>query len=110
MIKKYKIIASALFFSSFAYNVQAFDGKSNPSFISEIKTGIVAHDVGFSGNQKEEGIDSSFEFLFREINYNLFWLGTPRPHIGATINMGGDTSQAYTGVTWNYKLSKKMFH
>ena len=54
-------------------------------------------------------MDSTFEFLFREINYNLFWLGKPRPHIGATINMGGDTSQAYAGFTWDYKLPKRMF-
>ena len=90
-------------------SMYAFDKKSNPSFITEVKTGIVAHDAGIFGRQKEEGLDSTFEFLFREINYNLFWLGKPRPHIGATINMGGDTSQAYAGVTWDYKLPKRMF-
>jgi len=109
MIKKYKVIASALFLASIGINAQAFDNKTSVSFISEVKTGFANHDVGFFGSQKEDGIDSSFEFLFREINYNLLWLGTPRPHIGATINMTGDTSQAYAGVTWGYKLPKRMF-
>ena len=109
MIKKYKVIVSALFLASIGINAQAFDNKTSVSFISEVKTGFANHDVGFFGRQKEDGIDSSFEFLFREINYNLLWLGTPRPHIGATINMTGDTSQAYAGVTWDYKLPKRMF-
>ena len=109
MIKKYKVIVSALFLASIGINAQAFDNKTSVSFISEVKTGFANHDVGFFGSQKEDGIDSSFEFLFREINYNLLWLGTPRPHIGATINMTGDTSQAYAGVTWDYKLPKRMF-
>ena len=109
MIKKYKVIVSALFLASIGINAQAFDNKTSVSFISEVKTGFANHDVGFFGRQKEDGIDSSFEFLFREINYNLLWLGTPRPHIGSTINMTGDTSQAYAGVTWGYKLPKRMF-
>ena len=109
MIKKYRIFILSLFFSFFAYNAYGFDSKNNVSFISEVKTGIAAHDVGFFGRQKEDGLVSSFEFLFREINYNLFLLGTPRPHIGAHINMSGNTSQAYAGLTWGYKLPKKMF-
>lgn len=109
MILKIKIIVFALFFSIFLYKAEAFNNKNDASFISEVKTGIVAHDVGFFGRQKEDGLDSSFEFLFRRINYNLLWLGKPKPHIGATINMGGDTSQGYAGLTWNYKLPKKMF-
>ena len=109
MIKKYKVIVSALFLASIGINAQAFDNKTSVSFISEVKTGFANHDVGFFGRQKEDGIDSSFELLFREINYNLLWLGTPRPHIGSTINMTGDTSQAYAGVTWGYKLPKRMF-
>jgi len=109
MINKSKIAIFATFVSIFGCNVYAFDDKTNASLITEIKTGIVAHDVGFLGSQKEDGLVTSFEFLFRKINYNLFWLGTPRPHIGANINMSGDTSQAYTGLTWTYKLPKKMF-
>ena len=109
MIKKCRIFILSLFLSFFAYNAHAFDSKNNISFISEVKTGIAAHDVGFFGRQKEDGLVSSFEFLFREINYNLLWLGTPRPHIGANINMSGNTSQAYAGVTWGYKLPKRMF-
>ena len=109
MINKLKIFVIIFSFFIIAHNAFAFDKKGKASFITEIKTGVVAHDVGIFGRQKEKGLDSTFEFLFRKINYNLFWLGKPRAHVGATINMGGDTSQAYAGVTWDYKLPKRMF-
>ena len=95
MINKTFFLYGLLFFTFFIQNGNAFDKKGNSSFITEVKTGIVQHDAGVFGRQKEEGLDSTFEFLFRPINYNLFWLGKPRPHLGATINMSGDTSQAY---------------
>ena len=109
MINKLKIIIIAFSFFSVTNNAFTFDKKGSPFFLNEVKTGVVAHDAGIFGRQKEKGLDSSFEFLFRNINYNLFWLGKPRPHIGATINMGGDTSQAYAGFTWDYKLPKRLF-
>ena len=109
MINKLKIFVIIFSFFIIAHNAFAFDKKGSASFITEIKTGVVEHDAGIFGRQKEKGLDSTFEFLFRKINYNLFWLGKPRPHVGATINMGGDTSQAYAGVTWDYKLPKRMF-
>ena len=109
MINKLKIFVITIFLCGLTNNAYTFDKKGSSSFINEIKTGVVAHDVGFFGTQKEEGLDSTFEFLFRKIDYNLFWLGKPRPHIGATINMGGDTSQAYAGFTWDWKLPKRMF-
>ena len=109
MINKLKIFVITIFLCVLTNNAYTFDKKGSSSFINEIKTGVVAHDVGFFGTQKEEGLDSTFEFLFRKIDYNLFWLGKPRPHIGATVNMGGDTSQAYAGFTWDWKLPKRMF-
>ena len=109
MFYKLKFLVTLFVSSMILTNVYAFDEKSKCYFISEVKTGVVGHYVGFFGRQTEEGLDSTFEFLFRKINYNLFWLGTPRPHLGATINMNGDTSQAYGGVTWDYKLPKRMF-
>ena len=109
MVKKLKIFLLVLIFILKTPHIFAFDKKGSASFINEVKTGIVGHDVGVFGRQKEEGLNSTFEFLFQKINYNLLWLGKPRPHVGATINMGGDTSQAYAGVTWDYKLTKKMF-
>lgn len=110
MLNKLKIfLLTFVFVFTTIGGISAFDKKGTSSFITEVKTGVVQHDAGIFGRQKEGGLDSTFEFLFREINYNLFWLGKPRPHFGATINMGGDTSQAYAGVTWDYKLPKRMF-
>ena len=109
MIKNVKILLVSFLLIFLVNTSYAFDKKGTSSFITEVKTGVVAHDIGLFGRQKESGLDSTFEFLFRKIDYNLLWLGKPRPHIGATINMGGDTSQAYAGITWDYKLPLRMF-
>ena len=69
MNKKLKIFLLTLVFAITTGSIYAFDKKGNTSFITEVKTGIVAHDAGIFGRQKEEGLDSTFEFLFREINY-----------------------------------------
>ena len=71
MIKKFKFFYVLLLFIFINNDLYSFDKKGNASFISEIKTGVVAHDIGLFGRQKEEGLDSTFEFLFRKIDYNL---------------------------------------
>jgi len=71
MNNKLKIFLLTLVFAITTGSMYAFDKKSNPSFITEVKTGIVAHDAGIFGRQKEEGLDSTFEFLFRNyLSYN----------------------------------------
>ena len=33
----------------------------------------------------------------------------PRPHVGGSVNFGGDTSFAYAGLTWTYDLTSWLF-
>jgi len=33
----------------------------------------------------------------------------PRPHVGGSVNAGGDTSFAYAGLTWTYDLTSWLF-
>ena len=76
-----------------------------PWWLSELKAGVLIHDVGVFGRSEEDTNAN----LNGEILFNLkgrVWrrLLAPRPHVGVEINTGGDTSQAYTGLTWDFNL------
>jgi len=68
----------------------------------ELKLGVMAHDIGILGHQKEDGVDGNAEVLWLSPKW-LSWLGSPRPHVGTHINTHGDTSQIYGGLTWTYE-------
>jgi lipid A 3-O-deacylase len=76
--------------------------------VSEMKLGVLAHDVGFLGDHIETGSDVNFEMLFTP-PAALQIIGSPRPHIGATINTSGNTSDAYFGLTWGIALLQSLF-
>lgn len=58
--------------------------------------GILAHDRGFAADKHESGVDLNLEVLFAPLDF----AGSPRPHLGATLNFAGDTSVAYAGVSF----------
>lgn len=70
--------------------------------LSEIKLGALAHDVPVLASRDERGVDFNVEALFAS-PAALSALGAPRPHVGASINGSGDTSQAYAGLTWEWQ-------
>ena len=74
MVKKLKIFLLVLIFILKTPHIFAFDKKGSASFINEVKTGIVGHDVGVFGRQKEEGLNSTFEFLFQSTQVKNIWL------------------------------------
>lgn len=76
--------------------------------IDEIKTGVLAHDVGFLGHHIEHGPDINLEMLFTSPDF-LSIIGAPRPHIGADINVSGATSDGYFGLTWGISLIQNLF-
>ena len=47
--------------------------------------------------------DANVELLFTPLDA-LYWLGSPRPHVGATINFGGLESMAYASLTWRANI------
>ncbi len=76
--------------------------------ISELRGGIMAHSVDETGAVNIAGVgnfgriqDFNVELLFTPPTVD-FWrlIGNPRPHIGATVNLGGLESMAYLGLTW----------
>ena len=82
--------------------------KSNLGYLSEIRGGILVHDEGLFSRNKEDGIDTNFEVLFKSPSI-LDAVYSPRPHLGATLNSAGNTSQAYLGLTWDWDFYRDYF-
>lgn len=57
--------------------------------------GVLAHDRGPASDENEDGTDLNLEALFAPLDLP----GSPRPHLGATLNFEGDTSIAYAGLS-----------
>lgn len=76
--------------------------------VSELRLGALYHDIPIFGSNKEDGFDVNGEVLFTSPGF-LDVLGAPRPHIGASINSQGNTSQAYFGLTWDFDLPWSLF-
>jgi lipid A 3-O-deacylase len=79
---------------------------------SEVKLGVLAHDVHFLGG-KESGVDINPEIILQSpvsdawadtVPPYLRWLVQPRPTVGGEINTSGFTNQAYVGATWSWQL------
>src|SRR6059058_4182788 len=78
------------------------------NIVDEVKAGVLAHDVGFLGHHLEKGPDVNLEMLFTPPDV-LAIIGSPRPHIGADINIAGKTSDGYFGLTWGIMLIQNLF-
>lgn len=77
----------------------------------ELRGGIYGHSVdGADGVHLNRIEDVNFEALFSLPQLDSFiWLGQVRPHVGATINMGGRESMAYAGLSWTVPLGSTFF-
>ena len=70
-----------------------------------LAVGVLAHDRGFAADHHEDGVDLNLERLFTPLNLR----GSPRPHIGVTLNFVGDTSMAYAGLSFRYRETTNWF-
>jgi lipid A 3-O-deacylase len=77
-------------------------------FIDELKFGVLRHDAGVFGDNKEDGVDLNLEARFVSPEF-LRPLFSPRPHLGLSVNSAGDTSQLYAGLTWSFTLLRGLF-
>jgi lipid A 3-O-deacylase len=82
--------------------------REKESLISEIRFGFLVHDVGPFSRNEEDGFDSNFEILFTSPSW-LKKISAPRPHVGLSVNSSGDTSQAYAGLTWEWRFWRNWF-
>ncbi len=83
--------------------------RAQSALISEVRLGVLAHDVPILGLQREHGLDLNGEVLFVSpvaataiagIGPAWQWLFQPRPNLGVDYNTAGQTSQAYAGLSW----------
>ncbi len=103
-------VAFAGFFASTSQASEDIPDVLMSSFIDEFRLGVLNSDLG----QGEDGVNLNAEILFRRPNvyYNnrlLLFLLNPRFHIGGSLNTAGDTSQAYAGLTYDYRLTNNLF-
>lgn len=78
--------------------------------ISEIKAGVLAHDVPdlWSGFQREsDAVDINVELAFSP--RIPFLMGAIYPALGATVNTGGDTSHVYLDARWQIDTPSGIF-
>jgi lipid A 3-O-deacylase len=74
-------------------------------FLSELKVGALAHDVGPFTDKRETGADANLELLFASPDF-LAPIWAPRPHLGGSLSTAGDTSKVYAGLTWTFDFLK----
>jgi len=69
----------------------------------ELKIGIMQHDFDNKfGHRHEKGQNIIVEYLFDKTQNFL----RAFPHVGASINNKGYTSNVYTGLTWQFDLGE----
>lgn len=106
-------------FSKFGFN------NSKPSegplldVISEVRLGLLSHDIKFPNRKKfrapnplenryESGVNINPEVVFLSPDIlDILW--APRPHAGVSLNIGDDTSYAYTGLGWDTIWASNVF-
>src|SRR5438270_5128379 len=76
--------------------------------VDEFKFGVLAHDVGLFDNHVETGSDINFEMLFTPPEFFRV-IGSPRPHLGGSLNTNGKTNDGYFGLTWGITLIQNLF-
>ena len=84
--------------------------KQSPWWMSEVKVGALIHDVGVFGRSEEDTnavINGEALFNLKGRLWKKIW--SPRPHLGFSANTGGDTSQLYTGMTWDFDITGNGF-
>ena len=90
---------------------KAFEDKTAKRLISlyEVKQGILAHDRGWFGKNREgTGPDYNFELMFNSPNI-LKKIWAPKPVLGITQTTSGGSSLYYGGITWDFDISKSLF-
>jgi hypothetical protein len=78
-------------------------------WLSEIRVGILAHDVPiWSLSRQEGGVDFNAEFIFRWPNHSVL-SGIVHSNLGVSLNNQGDTSKIYSGFLWEYLWQSGIF-
>lgn len=83
--------------------------------VSEVRLGVLAHDISVGGSSKESGANINGAIFFNrlpKIESAPGWLAfllSPRPLIGGSVNTSGDTNYGYFGVNWGGDVTERFF-
>jgi lipid A 3-O-deacylase len=76
--------------------------------LSEVRFGLMVHDIGPFSRNEEGGLNGNLELLFVSPDFlDIVW--SPRPHAGFSINSEGNTSQVYAGLSWEWSFWGDFF-
>lgn len=79
------------------------------SFISEVRLGASAQEL-FGPEKGSWNVTGEVLFARPFTTADLFTsYFVPRPHLGASLNLGGKTSFVYAGLSWTVDLSSRFF-
>ena len=80
--------------------------------LKEVRFGANIHDVdwtGFgTGPDKERSIALNGELVFETPDF-LDWAFSPKPYIGGTLNLEGETSYGGAGLSWRFDMTKNVY-
>ncbi len=82
-----------------------------PDFsLSEVRFGVVDHDTGVFGRNKEDGVDIAIGMRFQPLTGDIWeFLQNPRPFISANINTSDETHALQFGVNWDWDVWRQSF-
>lgn len=85
-------------------------GQVGKGMISELRVGVLSHDVGVFANSHESGFDVNLDIYFTSPSGKLSRaLYSPRPLLGISAHSEGQTHQIYGGVAWDLKFAEPLF-
>lgn len=92
--------------------MQAFSPAQAQDALADTRlvVGILAHDRGPASDNNENGTDLNGEVQFAPLGGAIGRvLGSPRPHLGTSLNFNGNTSALYGGLTYEFLPHPKWF-
>jgi lipid A 3-O-deacylase len=105
------LVLAALLVAAGDASAQSRDDSLTRSLIDEVRLGLFVHHIEPAGTERG-GQDVNLEMLFSRPalayanSFDAVWW--PRLHLGSSINVNGETSQLYSGFTWNFPLVQRL--
>lgn len=99
-------LAGALMAGLPPVTAQAAEG----AWVDRLVGGVFLHDRGPAADRHEDGFDVNLEAQFDAPEWAPWqWIGSPRPHVGATLSLNDETSLLYSGLTYEADLPGRFF-
>ncbi|WP_291198458.1 acyloxyacyl hydrolase [Hyphomonas sp.] len=80
---------------------------ASAQLVEEVRVGLTQHNIcvlDCDNAHKEQGPNVSGEIVFASPDV-LDVIGSPRPYVMASVNLGGDTSFGSAGLHWNWDFA-----